>query len=299
MTAPPLLSVVVPAVNTLADLEDCLRALEAQRADVALEALVVVRLPGNAGAEIARRFPWVRTFPVPAGTTIPQMRALAIRAATGDAVGVIEDHVLVPPGWARRMLEALGEGHQVVGGAVANAATARLVDRAAFLCEYSQLIPPIPAGEVDGLTGNNVVYRRALLQALDAVLDEGRWEDRLHAAIRASGVPLTCRPDIVVGHKKHYTVGEYVSQRYLYARSYAGARVAGAPRARRLAYGLAALALPPVLLARIVRRLVAKRYALGTLVVSLPLQLLFVSAWGLGEVVGYVAGPGDALGRVC
>jgi hypothetical protein len=109
---------------------------------------------------------------------------------------------------------------------------------------------------------------------------------------------LWCRPDIVAHHKKHYTVREYVSQRFLYARAYAGARVSGTGPAYRLAYGLLAFALPPVLFARIVSRVWRSGAHRGELGRSLPLLALFVIAWGLGEVVGGWFGEGDALAKV-
>ncbi|HXI19843.1 MAG TPA: hypothetical protein VNH46_02080, partial [Gemmatimonadales bacterium] len=249
-------------------------------------------------ARVAEAFPAVRVLAAPAGTTIPQMRAMAFEVATGENVAVIEDHVRVPRGWARAMLAAQARGEEVVGGAVENAATEKLVDWAAFLCEYSQLIPPLPAGPVPGLTGNNTVYRRARLERYGEVWRAGRWENHLHDALRRDGVTLYQHPEIVVGHKKHYTVGEYLSQRYLYARSYAGARVAGEPAWKRLAYGLAALLLPPLLYRRVVATVWGKGRHRRELIRSLPLLALFVSAWGTGELVGYWFGPGDALGRV-
>jgi hypothetical protein len=103
----------------------------------------------------------------------------------------------------------------------------------------------------------------------------------------------------VVGHKKHYTVGEYVSQRYLYARSYAGVRFPNASPGARLAYGAAALALPPMLFWRTVSRVMSKRRHRAELMRSLPLLAVFVVAWAAGEVVGYVSGPGNSLSRVC
>jgi hypothetical protein len=207
--------------------------------------------------------------------------------------------VIVPQGWARRMLDAIGDGNQVVGGSVENAATGTTLDWAAFLCEYSHCLPPLPAGPATWLTGNNVVYPKALLDRYRNVVQAGNWENYLHDVLRADGVPLVCHPEIVVGHKKHYTFGEYLSQRYLYARSYAGARVAGASTARRLAYGLAALALPPLLFLRTIARLRAKGRHQEWLLKSLPLIGVFVVAWGWGEVVGYWRGPGDSLSKVC
>lgn len=293
------LSVVVPSVNGGGDLVPCLEALDAQRADVALEVLVIDRMGEPLRAEVVRRFPWARVLAVPAATTIPDMRALAFAEARGASVAVIEDHVMVPPGWARALLDAQRDGHPVVGGAVVNAATDRVVDWAAFLCEYSHCIEPLPAGPAEWLTGNNVVYTRELLAKHADQLGHGKWENQLHDALRRDGVTLECRPEIRVGHKKHYTVGEYFTQRYLYARSYAGARVAGAPLSRRLAYGGAALALPPVLFGRTVSRVFKKRRHRVELLQSLPLLAVFVLAWAAGEAVGYIAGPGDSLSKVC
>jgi glycosyltransferase involved in cell wall biosynthesis len=295
---PAELSVVVPAVNTLDDLVGCLTALEAQ-SEVQLEILVVDRLGGEALAELARRFPRVIILPVPKGTTIPRMRELAFDAATGDAVAVIEDHVIVPPGWARALLNARRETGAVIGGSIDNAARSSVVDWAAFLCEYSHCITPLPAGPTDSLPGNNVIYDRALLRRYRATIAAGKWENHLHDAMHRDGVPMILRPEIGVGHKKHYTVGEYLSQRFLYARSYAGARVTGMPLAKRLSYGAAAFALPPLLMYRTVARVLAKRRYRMQLVLSLPLLVLFIASWTAGEIVGYWAGPSDSLSRVC
>lgn len=290
---------VVPSVNGLGDLTGCLDALAGQRADCDLEVMVVDRCGEPVRSATRQRFPWVRVLGADHATTIPALRAQAFAQATGEFVAVIEDHVIVPPGWARRMLDAARETEQVVGGSVENAATERVVDWAAFLCEYSHCILPLPSGRAEWLTGNNVIYPRALLARYAELLAAGGWENQLHDALRRDGVRLECRPDIRVGHKKHYTVGQYLSQRYLYARSYAGARVRGASAARRLAYGAAAFVLPPLLFYRTVSRVVAKRRHRTELVQSLPLLMLFVTSWALGEVIGYWVGPGDSLAKVC
>lgn len=294
----PALSVVVPSVNGFDDLSLTLAALERQRTDVALEVLVVDRLGPALREQVRARFPLVKLLEVAPDATIPAMRALAFRAATAPSVAVIEDHVIVPDGWAKALLAAQTPSTPVVAGAVENAATDRLVDWAAYLCEYSHCTPPIPAGPAEWLTGNNVVYPREILERYRSVVESGGWENRLHDALKADGVPLTCRPEIVVGHKMHYTFGLYMSQRYLYSRSYAGARAQGAGFAKRMAMGAASLALPPVLFWRTVSRIRAKGRHLGELVRSLPLIAMFVVAWAAGEAVGYVAGSGDSLSKV-
>lgn len=295
----PELTVVVPSVNGWSDLEGCLQALAVERESVELQVLVADRCGEPLRTRLRAAFPWVELIEAPAGTTIPALRSLAFARAQGESVAVIEDHVLVPRGWARRLLNQQQNGEDVVGGAVENAATERLVDWAAFLCEYSHLLPPLPDGPVSGLPGNNTVYRRSLLEKYRSVTGEGRWEDYLHGRMREDGILLYSRPDIRVGHKKHYTVWEYLSQRYLYSRSYAGMRLRGASLGRRVAYGFAAFALPPILFVRTVRTIWRKKCHRQELIRSLPLLALFVSGWGWGEVVGAWFGPGDALAKVC
>jgi phosphoribosylcarboxyaminoimidazole (NCAIR) mutase len=294
----PDISVVVPSVNGWSDLEGCLAALFAQENGVGVEVLVADRLGSTLRELVRERFPRARVLEAPAGTSIPRLRAMAFAAARAPVVGVVEDHVLVPGDWASRMLAAHREGAQAVGGAVANAADGRYVDVAAFLCEYSHCLTPPAAGPSAWLTGNNVTYRRELLERFRSVVEREGWENQLHDAIRDSGVPLMSRPEIVVGHKKHYTVWEYTSQRFLYSRAWAGLRVRDAGPLRRAAWGLAAFALPPVLLARIVGNVRRAGAHHGALARSLPLLVLWVAAWAAGEVVGYWFGAGDALGKV-
>ena len=293
---PPELSVLVPSVNGLGDLIGCLEALRRQQG-VRLEIVVIDRLGEEVREVVRKRFPDVALISTASDTTIPDMRALGFLRAQGQAIAVIEDHVIVPLRWGRQLLDALSSGHRVVGGSVENAATDTLLDWAAFLCEYSACLPPLQAGEAAWLTGNNVVYARQLVEKYRSALEEGKWENYFHDTMRADGVKLICKPEIVVGHKKHYTFGEYLSQRYLYARSYAGARVREASLLKRLAYGGAAFVLPLLLFCRTVKQVVAKRRHIGYLIASLPLLGIFVISWGAGEVVGYWFGAGKALSR--
>jgi hypothetical protein len=69
-------------------------------------------------------------------------------------------------------------------------------------------------------------------------------------------------------------------------------------RGRSLLYALLSLALPPVMLLRITRCVLAKRRNFREFLLGLPMIGLFVLAWGAGEMAGYLAGAGDSLERV-
>jgi len=295
----PALSVVVPSVNGWPDLRDCMIALRENARDVQIEILVVDRVGDPVRVPLRAEFPEAVLLEAAPGTTIPDMRAAAIRRAASPLVAILEDHVLVPEGWARSMIGAQMRHGGVVGGSVTNVATERLVDRAAFLSEYGQVMPPLAAGPTERLAGNNIVYPRALLEAHRGIVESGRWEDWWHREFRRTGTALTCCPEITVFHRERRPAREYLSQKFYYARSFAGGRVAGRAAAVRLAYGLGAFLLPPALLGRIVGRVWTKRLHRRDVLRSLPFIGLLVSAWGAGEVVGYWFGPGNALSRVC
>lgn len=296
--ATPALTIVVPSVNGLHDLIPCCDALTAARARTPIEVLVVNRLGAEVSRTVASKYPWITVYDMPEETTIPAMRHAAFARVTTPAVGVIEDHVIVPPEWPERALAVMAEGFDVVGGPIENSATGRLLDWATFLCEYASCLPPLPEGDATWLPGNNVVYTRDLLERYAPVTAEGKWENRLHDSMRAGGVRLERRAALVVGHKKHFGFFEYHSQRYLYSRSYAGARVSGASLVKRLVTGAAAFALPAVMFLRIEQSLLSKGVPKGRLLATLPFIATFVVSWGLGEVVGYWFGAGDSLRRV-
>jgi hypothetical protein len=56
--------------------------------------------------------------------------------------------------------------------------------------------------------------------------------------------------------------------------------------------------LPPLLLSRILRSLMAKRVPVTRIAATAPLIAVFVVSWGIGEVFGYWFGAGDSLARV-
>ena len=293
----PEITVIIPAVNLLSDLRDCLGALQRQDS-VELEILVLDRLGPDVRDPLGREFPDAKIVAMDSDATIPQMRAKGFELASADLVAVIEDHVIVPPDWASKLLQAIENGADVAGGPIENMAVEKRVDWAAFLCEYSACLPPLESGKSSWLPGNNIVYKKSLIDQYAPVIAEGKWENRLHDAMRDDGVDLIMVPDLIVGHKMHYTFNLYMSQRYLYARSYAGGRVVGKSLPVRFLYGLAAFILPPLLFFRTVKNIRSKGRHLDHLVPSLPMLFAFVWSWGFGEVVGYWFGAGKSLSKV-
>ncbi len=122
MTAPTL-SVVVASVNGLPYLADCLEALD-QNAPEA-EVIVADWTDERTRQLVRERWPEVKVLSFDAPTTVPELRAAGIFAATAPNIAVIEDHCDVLPGWAPGILAAHAAGHSVVGGSIRNVRTRR------------------------------------------------------------------------------------------------------------------------------------------------------------------------------
>jgi hypothetical protein len=291
----PPLSVVVASVNGFPYLGRCLDAL-AEHAPQA-EVIVADCTDEETRRRVRAGWPSVTLLPADRPSTVPELRAAGIFAASAPHVAVIEDHCVVGPGWADRILAAHGAGQAVVGGPVRNAATRRLRDWAAFFCEYSAFMEPLPAGPIGDLPGMNVSYDRPALAAIDDLLRAGRWETWLHPRLRARGFALHCDAGLIIHHDRDFGVREFLGQRYQYSRSYAGLRNADLGR-RRLAYALGWPLLVPLLYLRMARHVFRRRRHRREFLAATPLVLLYTLAWAVGEGVGYASGGGDSLLKV-
>ena len=156
---------------------------------------------------------------------------------------------------------------------------------------------PAPAGEVPSLPGMNVSYDRSAVEAMQPLLDEGRWETDLHPHLRRSGHVLWSDPEATLEHAKDFGLAEFLSQRYHYARSYAGMRRSGLG-AKRVVYVLGSPLLPPLLYRRIAQNVLRRRVHRRELAAATPLILLYLGVWSFGEAVGYAFGGGRSLLKV-
>lgn len=296
-TAAPALSVVIASVNGWPVLGPTLRALDEQAERDQMEVIVVDAVGGATRDHLRDHRPAVTLIAADDRPAIPRLRYRGVRAARGPIVAILEDHGAVARDWARAVLEAHEGPWGAVGGAVENG-QGGLVNWAAYFCEYTPYMGPVVEGETIDLPGNNIAYKRPHLMRHARVLDEGKWESWINDRLRADGVPIASTNRIVVRHIKPFRLGYFLAQRFHFSRSFAGMRRREQSPRRRLLYGFGSLALPAVLLARIARTALGKRRHLGRFAACLPLIVLFLTVGAVGEMIGYLNGPGRSLERV-
>ncbi|MGI8593482.1 MAG: glycosyltransferase [Solirubrobacteraceae bacterium] len=290
----PQLSVVVASVNGFPYLGRCLDALAGNAPEA--EAVVADWTDEETRARVRKGWPQVTLLSFDEPMAVPELRAAGIAAARAPYVAVIEDHCVVHRDWSRAIVAAHEAGYPVVGGPVRNAA-GRLRDWAAFFVEYADFMEPLNAGEVPGLTGMNVSYDRHAIEAMQPLLDEGRWESWLHPHLASEGMRFRADPAIALDHIMRFDVSFFVSQRYHYARSHAGARN---PELgiKRIAYLGGSPLIVPLMYARTARAVLGKRRHRLRFFLTTPLILFYMTVWAWGEAVGYALGGGRSLLKV-
>jgi GT2 family glycosyltransferase len=294
----PKFSVIIASVNGLPSIGECLSAIEKQRGDFNAEVIVVDSTDENTREHIIRHFPNVKLITLLVRPGIPEMRAMGMREATGDYLVVTEDHCIPMDNWLEEIDRAHAAGYAVVGGGVENGSCSRLIDWAVFLCEYSSFMPPIHAGEVEFVAGNNVSYsRKAIGQINDAVKND-LWEYFLQVELKEQGFKFVSVPAVEVVHKKEFGFFYFLAQRFHYSRSFAAMRRKRSTVLRQLMY----LAYAPISPFHQTWRTISNVWKKGKyrrqLLLSFPFLAVFMCSYGCGELVGHLFGPGRSLAKV-
>jgi len=288
----PQLSVVIASINGRAYLETCLKALSQQKGDISAEVIVADCIGSSVTDFIRTEYPEVRLIAFDQRKTVAQLRAAGLAEAKADVVAITEDHCIPDANWYEAILKAHANFTEAaIGGAVDNGATDNGIDRAVYLCEYSVYTSPIIAGATHDLPGPNVSYKRAALDAARDTWEQQYREGFLHQTLESKGYALRSEPSLHVIHKKRFTLGSFLSERYHYGRWFAGTRGAMVGPAKRLIYLCTTPLLPPLILYRLYQRNRARQ---SEYLNALPYLVVFMLAWAAGEFVGNLAGSGDS-----
>ena len=229
------------------------------------------------------------------GGSVFQLRYAAYRKARGEVVAVTEDHCYVEPEWIARIIEAHRRHPDAaaVGGAVLNGTDKKAVDWAAFVLTQGPFMPPLVNGEAPRISGPaNVSYKRRVLDRLHGD-DSYGLIDFLELPEALEGQPLFNDDSIRVLH--HQSQGFVGTSRAEFDN---GRTIAGYRR-RKMGRGdwlriAGSSVLPLYRSVRAWRIASAKERPPGVLLRSAPAHVwLQYCAMG-GEIVGYVAGPGDS-----
>jgi hypothetical protein len=255
------------------------------------EVIVVDASRDGTADAIEASFPAVRVLRQPPGRLAPELWRDGLEATEAPLVAFSTAQMVPGVGWRRAMLERLEEtGAAAVGGPIDPPNEYVPGCWATYLHRYLQYLRPILNPERTEPAGDNAVYRRDRLDALESLWDGGFWEVEIHRALRARGERLVLAEDAVVAYQGGPIPSSWLGQRYAHARRYGASRARGLATASRVARIVAAPAVPAVLLKRIVAGLTARGQSPIDWLPALPYLFPLLAAWSLGEARGLGAG---------
>jgi hypothetical protein len=297
----PALSVIVISPDTYQTVARTIRRVRAQNVCAQLEIVLVLPSAASAGGEGNDLAGFCRNQVVEVGemTSTARARAEGVRRATAPVVAFVEDHSFPAKGWAEALIRAHHEPWAAVGPAIANANPRSLVSWVNLIIEYAEWMEPVPAGIVSHLPGHNGSYKRELLleygDRLEQMLEA---ESILQWDLREKGHKLYLEPAARTYHQNFSALASWIPLRLDGGRLFASARARNWPFWRRLLYAASSPLIPFVRFGRIIRELKQPGRAPGLLPRVLPLLFLGLVVDGMGEMIGYAFGVGQAMKRL-
>jgi hypothetical protein len=288
--------VVVAATDSAGAVARTLASLGCRHGTGRVEVIVAAARDRVAPPPSDRTFPGVRWVVAGTGTGVPRLRRLGLDRAAAPVVAFTEDSCLFGPGWAEAWVAAFGDPRvEGATGPVVPAMGDAAIDWAVFFCEYA----PFLEGRtwIDGpptrLAGNNFAVRRRSAVGLDG---PEIHETDVARMLGGPGGRLVGVAAARAGHVRSYAPRDAIGDRLRFGHAYGQLRARSwSPRARLAGFFAGPLILG-VQAARLSAIVLARRRHVGAFVAVLPIILGLLSAWSVGEWLGWLTAP-RALGR--
>ena len=292
----PAVSVILPTCDDFSTIRHTIRALSRQTICDKIELVIVApRDNANIPATEIENFHSVTTINGGRLRTSNIARSAGIRAASAPIVILSEDHSFPEPDWAESLLHSHSSDVVVVGPVLGNANPNSMVSWANLLLEYYPWLEGATEGEKIDLPGHNSSYNRDVLLSFGDKLEELlEVEAVVQRDIVARGLKMRLETKAKTHHLNFSRLSSSVALRFNAGRSFAGHRTIGWPFAKRISYIAGAPLIPLVRLIRILKMLrTSERYS-WLVPRVIPMLCIALIADGLGELVGYISGPGNA-----
>jgi hypothetical protein len=224
---------------------------------------------------------------------IGDANAAGARRAAAPVVAFAEDHCFPEPEWAEALIAAHACGYAAVGPEIVNGNPGTVVSWCDFLIGYGPWMSPSPSGEAPFLPGHNSSYKRDLLLEYGDRLEEMlAAETVLHYHLVSRGHRLYLESRARASHLNFARWRIWLRVQFHQGRVFGGSRAAEWGHGRRLLYAAASPLIPLVRLVRISRQLLLPNRPRRMLPRLLPALILGLLTDGVGQFMGYLAGPG-------
>ncbi len=282
------LSIVVASQDAEATIGECLSSLEAQNQNGAVEIIVVDNSRDRSAKIVAKRFSSIQLFQVSAPSLIPELWARGAKHATGEVVAFTTAHCIPDSAWVKEILRHHESTYAGVGGAIENLQPAPLIQWAIYFCRYSGYMLPFSAHTVAQIPGDNAAYKRWILKEYADLIKTAFWETVVNDRLLKEGHALLLTPSIRVYHGRSFGMWQFCRQRMVLGHIFGTRRASATSPVRRFLYVASSPLVPLVFLGKITRQVFGRGRHRLSFVRSLPLLIVFVLCWSVGEFLGYL-----------
>jgi len=296
----PLLSVILATPAGYRTIQKTVSHLRSQTARASLELVIVTPSQSllDLEANQLNEFAEYQVVEIQEFQSIGQANAAGIRQAVAPIVVLAEDHCFPDPQWAERLIAAHQGPWAAVGPGVRNANPNTAVSWADLFIGYGPWLTPSPSREAEFLPGHNTSYKRDVLlgyaEHLDPMMEA---ETVLHWDLREKGHRLYMESTATVAHTNFSLWTSWIPAQFYNGRLFAGARGRQKPLPWRILFALGAPLIPIVRLWRILAGLPSKDLKIRFLS-CLHALMIGLTIDGMGQMVGYALGTGNALDKV-
>lgn len=292
------LSVVVASIYSHSVLKKCLDSILANNGEN-VEIIVAHNSADEPLADLSAEYADVCFIEFAEKATLPVLWAAGIARSAGEIVAITDSTCIVAENWISEIRTAhQSSDSPVIGGAVEMSDGKNLVDWAAYFCEYGQFMKPLAAGAAEVLPGNNISFKCDVLEKNKQFVENEFWKTYLCRQLQTEGIELMNAPSMLVYYTKSFELMPFLVRRFHHGRCFAGMRIERETVFKRALYAVGTIFLPAVFLVRITAPVLQKRRFVREFLLSLPISVLAILAWSIGETCGYLAGTGKSCEHI-
>ncbi|MEO8376275.1 MAG: hypothetical protein ABI579_01280 [Candidatus Sumerlaeota bacterium] len=226
------------------------------------------------------------------------LRAHAMAAASGAWFFFTEPYCTFPEDFIDHLRSGVQMEADIIGGGVAVANETSAIGWATALFEFAPFMSPCGETGKVGVTTNNVMIRRKLLDHASQWLRDGFWKYFFVEFARQNGAKVSQQPERIVFHRPPYKFGIFLRRTFHHARVFVSMRNKDRSFFQRFTRALCFAGVPIVMYGRVLRTAWDKDALTMRVLLLAPYLLCMYVAWALGEVCGLLAGPGISLVEV-
>src|SRR4030042_1375942 len=289
----PEISVIIAPYNSKKFICNCLKSLEKQDTSRSYELLVIDSSTDGTGDLVSKTFPHVKVYHFSERKFPGDARNIGISISKGRIIAFIDADCHAEGNWIEMIAEAHESLYPVCGGAIANANPDSYVGVAAYFTEFSRWMPGSPHKWLDDMPAANLTYKREVFDKYGNYREGTYCSDTdFHWRIGKEISCLRFEPSLLVAHYNIDKLRPFLSHEFYHGRDFGRVRIQGQnfSRWKRTVYVICAPLIPIRVFLKIAYNNLKNRIYFPWFIAALPLLVLGLICWSIGEVVSYVRG---------